>query len=250
MPKKETFGAQPPIEIIRQFLDHRGWYNRKDLQFMNLEDLVILSAMGPPGGGRTRITDRMVRHFNIIAYTELEESTIKQIFSGLVNFFLKRFSEDIKSVMPTMIDSVLYMYNTVKKNLLPTPTKSHYTFNMRDISKVFQGICNASLKHTSERADIVRLFYHESMRVFHDRLINDEDREYFKNLLVEEFQKYELQKEEVINMDRIIYGDFFQGRDLDIRPYHQTPDMRTLLSKMEAYQEEYNEEAAYSASSK
>lgn len=36
MPKKETFGAQPPIELIRQYLDHKGWYNRKDLQFMNL----------------------------------------------------------------------------------------------------------------------------------------------------------------------------------------------------------------------
>lgn len=47
---------------------------------MKMEDLIILSAMGPPGGGRTFITNRMVRHFNIIGYTELDNNTIKSIF--------------------------------------------------------------------------------------------------------------------------------------------------------------------------
>ncbi len=69
MPKKETYGAQPPIELIRQYLDHSGWYDRKTLQLMRLEDLLMLVTMGPPGGGRTFITNRMIRHFNVLAYT-------------------------------------------------------------------------------------------------------------------------------------------------------------------------------------
>ena len=36
MPKKETFGAQPPIELIRQYLDHKGWFDRKTLLMMKL----------------------------------------------------------------------------------------------------------------------------------------------------------------------------------------------------------------------
>jgi dynein heavy chain len=72
-------------------MDHKGWYNRKDLQFMFIEDVTILSAMRPPGGGNPSITMRFLRHFNILAYTELSFKTITAIFSRMTKHFLKRF---------------------------------------------------------------------------------------------------------------------------------------------------------------
>lgn len=81
---------------------------------MKLERLICLSAMGPPGGGRTFITARLVRHFNVIAYTELERETIASIFSSLMANFYKRFSESVRNAQAQIIEAVLKIYDKVR----------------------------------------------------------------------------------------------------------------------------------------
>lgn len=36
MPLKEKFGAQPSLEMMRQIMDSRGFYNNKTLEFSNI----------------------------------------------------------------------------------------------------------------------------------------------------------------------------------------------------------------------
>ena len=55
-------------------MDHSGWYNLNDNVYMQLVELHSIGAMGPPVGGRTRITQRYVRHFNLINFVLFDKS--------------------------------------------------------------------------------------------------------------------------------------------------------------------------------
>lgn len=71
------------------------------------------------------------------------------------------------------------LYNQVCSELLPTPQKLHYLFNLRDLCKVLQGLMRATPKQYDSKASFLKLWVHECTRVFHDRLIDDKDRGWF-----------------------------------------------------------------------
>jgi dynein heavy chain len=54
MPEKEIFGAQPPLEILRQWMQYEFWYDLKKQTQRFIKDVKLLAGMGHPGGGRGR----------------------------------------------------------------------------------------------------------------------------------------------------------------------------------------------------
>jgi dynein heavy chain len=243
MPKKEEFGAQPPLELIRQYLDHKHWYVFKpNKDYFEFEDIVYLAAMGPPGGGRNFITNRLVRHFNVISYAELLDSTIRSIYQTILGTLMSRFDEPVRDMIEKLVTANINVYNESKSILLPKPGKSHYLFNLRDIAKAFQGICRGSQKYIKEAEDVVRIWYHENMRVYHDRLTTTEDRQQFIGMLRSQIRQMEVSPDDVINAERIIFADFMHGKETDYPPYYQVKDLKMLVKRIEEYLEDYNRE--------
>ena len=183
MPAKEEYGAQPPIELLRQWMDHGGWYDTKQNTFTEIVDVVFIAAMGPPGGGRTQITQRYIRHFNMMNIVAFDAQSLRSIFSTITKWYLSSFSGPLSR--PALADSIvavtIAMYDSITSSLLPTPAKSHYTFNLRDLSKVFQGLLQGDADIISKPIEMFRLWFHETTRVFHDRLIDASDRMWFFN---------------------------------------------------------------------
>lgn len=68
MPAKEIYGAQPPIELLRQWIDHHHWYDKRDTSRLNIVDLLFMAAMGPPGGGKNDITGEIKYFFSLSIY--------------------------------------------------------------------------------------------------------------------------------------------------------------------------------------
>lgn len=79
-----------------------------------------------------------------------------------------------------MVDSTIEIYNQIRTQLLPTPSKPHYTFNLRDVARVIQGVMRADPKTTTEPDQLTTLWLHEASRVFADRLVNAEDAAWFR----------------------------------------------------------------------
>jgi len=66
MPSAEEFGAQPPIELLRFLIDKGGLYDRKERFWKDIQDTILCICSAPPGGGRSNLSARFTRHFNLI----------------------------------------------------------------------------------------------------------------------------------------------------------------------------------------
>ena len=49
MPEVEEYGAQPPVELLRQFLCQSGWFDNKEKTWQTIVDSQLICAMVPPG---------------------------------------------------------------------------------------------------------------------------------------------------------------------------------------------------------
>jgi hypothetical protein len=243
-------GSQPPIELLRQLADQGGWYGR-DCVFRTMVDVQMVAAMGPPGGGRTFVTNRYTRHYNTLALpqvrsrrapcpapsrqpwaaarpgfsralpctlradpclhclpgqlalrkqagkqasehhqslAQVSDDMLQQIFGTILAWHLdaNHFPAAIKAIGPAVISATLDVYSRSVASLLPTPAKSHYTFNLRDCARVVQGVMMmpaAALSGTEGLAGGVegrfqRLWVHEVLRVFYDRLVDQADQQW------------------------------------------------------------------------
>ena len=79
--------------------------------------------------------------------------------------------------------TLLYKYfycRAIVREMPPTPSRFHYIFNLRDLSRVCAGLCQTTADAYKHSHEFLRVWRNECLRVFHDRLISVEDQDNVK----------------------------------------------------------------------
>ena len=270
MPEVEEYGAQPPIELFRQLVDNGGWYDLADKEkaFSNIIDTTLIAAGPPAGGGRNEVTPRMLRHFNVVGFIDFDDDTLQLIFSTIYDWFFSHTQgmAALKGFGIKLVNATLQVYRAALSNLRPTPQKSHYTFNLRDFSRVTQGVLLVRSYPGFDENSLARLWTHECGRVFGDRLVDRDDRRWFlrqmKTTIADELgispaklfasiahpdpenmAEEEIEKEEdgigIDQMRALIFADFLDPTAAN-RLYKEATDLDAMTEVLEAELEEYN----------
>ncbi len=232
--------------------------------------------MGPPGGGRNDITGRLTRHLNVITMDSFSDETMSKIFTSIVDWhFTKGFEGFFARAGKLIIQATMEIYKQTIANFLPTPSKSHYVFNLRDFARVIRGVLLVPSSVMKEEPKLHRLWIHEIYRVFYDRLIDEADRYLKRDLFLfdsnkkndshslnyrntffsmvstvcSDFLKVDIKKllEHItpknqkladVHIRSLIFGDYAKPDGEKV--YDEITDLDELSKIMESYLEDYN----------
>ncbi|KAH0573495.1 Dynein heavy chain [Spironucleus salmonicida] len=269
LPAKDIYECSQPIEFIRFLLDTDGFYDRKELFFKKIQDTKILASCAPPGGGRESLTTRLTTSFILINQPESEDDSLIKIYDQILSSHLNyyKYNSDIISSSTGIVKALIAIYHNLSGILKPTPSKMHYSFTLRDVSKVVQGLLRAPKTIIKQTDDFISLFRHEILRVFGDRTVNSFDRERVCKQIVDVLNtqsgtglKKALVYESCFDDEGIplaleivpqnpqfleMWGDYMRmGTPLEERVYEQSKDFKTNSALMYQYLDSYNESGA------
>eukprot|EP00050_Salpingoeca_kvevrii_P003770 m.233351 g.233351 ORF g.233351 m.233351 type:complete len:4592 (-) comp10879_c0_seq1:411-14186(-) len=184
MPEVDLYGTASPHTVMRQHLDYNHWYDRVKKQLRVVSNTQYLCSMNPKAGSFT-INPRLQRHFHVFAISNPGNEALMTIYSALFNGHLNAggFSSTILKDADKIVESAIKLHTKVSTVFLPTAIKFHYIFNLRDLTNIFQGITFASSDLFKTPTQVVRLWMHESARVYSDKLVDEGDLEQFQNMI-------------------------------------------------------------------
>ncbi|ESN95628.1 hypothetical protein HELRODRAFT_86536 [Helobdella robusta] len=255
MPLVNEWGDQPTNEIVRQLMEFRGFYNlSKPGEFSSVIDLQLLAAMIHPGGGRNDIPQRLKRQFSIFNCTLPSIHSMDKIFRSIaLGYFCSErgFSSEVVDFVEDLISLTRVVWQRTKSKMLPTPAKFHYVFNLRDLSRIWEGILMVKAPQCTSEAIIASLWKHECTRVIADRFVSAEDRKWFENEI----------SQPIIMDDPIVLSSMNEPYFVDIlkdepeltgdepedfeagmpRIYEKIPSMDVLQNRLSTFMKQYIE---------
>ena len=251
MPIIDPYGTQQPIALLKFLVDKRIMYERGGtLEKRTYNDCQYVTALLPPGGGNNAVDPRFMSLFNCITIQFPKEENIKTIYNSILWEFLKpTFPKEFEDVCKDLTTATYKIFQRIIEALPRSPIKFHYIFNLRDLSRVYQGLLRSKVSIFGTKEKFIRLWRNECTRVFIDRLVSDEDKKVVQQEIIRDAIK-ETFGEEILKKTAegdLLYGDFKDSQPLepdyeDPKLYQPFENYATVRLKCEDLLSQYNEE--------
>uniref|UniRef100_A0A4W2HIS2 Dynein axonemal heavy chain 8 n=1 Tax=Bos indicus x Bos taurus TaxID=30522 RepID=A0A4W2HIS2_BOBOX len=257
MPVINEWGDQITNEIVRQMMEMEGMYSLdKPGDFTTIVDVQLIAAMIHPGGGRNDIPQRLKRQFTVFNCTLPSNASIDKIFGVIgCGYFdaCRRFKPEICEMILNLVSASRMLWQWTKVKMLPTPSKFHYIFNLRDLSRIWQGMLTIKADECASVHVLLSLFKHECNRVIADRFITPDDEQWFNTQLVRSVEEnvspdvgsYILPEPYFVDFLREMpepTGDEPEDTAFEVpKVYELVPSFEFLSEKLQFYQRQFNE---------
>uniref|UniRef100_A0A087YME5 Dynein axonemal heavy chain 17 n=1 Tax=Poecilia formosa TaxID=48698 RepID=A0A087YME5_POEFO len=233
MPEVDAYGTVQPHTLIRQHMDYKHWYDRHKLLLKEIHNVQYVSCMNPTAGSFTINPRLQQRHFCVFALSFPGAEALSTIYSSILSQHLRGegFGSALQKSSSTLVQLALALHQRVSSTFLPTAVKFHYVFNLRDLSNIFQGILFSTGECMKSPADLLKIYLHESSRVYRDKLVEEQDIQAFDKLQTDTLKKFyeDVEEEPQRTREMNLYCHFARGPG---EPRYMSVESWSSLSKI------------------
>eukprot|EP00835_Amoeboradix_gromovi_P000082 NODE_3_length_56144_cov_0.348184.p1 type:complete len:4079 gc:universal NODE_3_length_56144_cov_0.348184:21030-33266(+) len=173
--KCDDYGTQIALSLIWQLITQKSYHDVQLNSTVNIQNIIIIGACNPPTyKGRIPISHRLLRHMPVLNVGYPSEQSLIRIYNSYMSFILKHSSNSNYGLKITKYLVNCYMQCKIE---FPSSKQSHYIYSPRELSRWVRGIhyfVDQDLEPSLQ--ELVELIYYEGERLFHDRLIGEEER--------------------------------------------------------------------------
>ncbi|XP_055707524.1 dynein heavy chain, cytoplasmic isoform X3 [Phlebotomus papatasi] len=176
LPDMDSYGTQRVISFLRQLVEHKGFYRAGDQSWVTLERIQFVGACNPPTDpGRKPLSHRFLRHVPIIYVDYPGETSLKQIY-GTFSRAMLRMMPSLRGYAEPLTNAMVEFY-LASQDRFTQDMQPHYVYSPREMTRWVRGICEAIRPlDTLAVEGLVRLWAHEALRLFQDRLVEESER--------------------------------------------------------------------------
>uniref|UniRef100_A0A914WXS1 AAA+ ATPase domain-containing protein n=1 Tax=Plectus sambesii TaxID=2011161 RepID=A0A914WXS1_9BILA len=178
LPNMDKYGTQRVISFLRQIVEHNGFYRTSDQTWVTLERIQFVGACNPPTDpGRKPLSHRFLRHVPVVYVDYPGETSLKQIY-GTFNRAMLRMIPSLRTYAEPLTNAMVEFY-LASQDRFTQDQQPHYVYSPRELTRWVRGICEAIRPLESLSVEgLIRLWAHEALRLFQDRLITNEERKW------------------------------------------------------------------------